>query len=202
MKRILIGLICLGFVGGGAFLVSHLQSPVTDVTVVTIHAMVDPAIARGQIWVGEENSFERTIEIEVRGRSLRLPDNFQIWNETYETIARTIPPHAQLTENASSAIAKPTDLLVSYGEHPIRGIRGDATHNGTTSSWLWLVIGDPDGVRVSGVALRATEGEDPLIPRDVILPVELPRKQSTFELLLTRERITEQKVEVLFTRPQ
>ena len=57
-------------------------------------------------------------------------------------------------------------------------------------------------MRVSGVALRATEGDDPLIPRDVILPVELPREQSTFELLLTRERITEQKVEVLFTRPQ
>lgn len=91
MKRIMIGLICLGFVGVGAFLVSHLQSPVTNVTVVTIHAAVDPAVARGQIWIGEENSYERTIEIEVRGRSLRLPDNFQIWNETYETIASRRP---------------------------------------------------------------------------------------------------------------
>lgn len=200
MKRVLIGLICVGFLGVGALIASHLQRPLTDVTVVTIHATIDPAIARGSIWIGEEDTLSRQVEVVVRGRALQLPDRFKIWDESFETIARTIPPHATLSESSSTDSGSATNLLIHSGEYPIRGIRGNATWNGETSSWLWLVVGDPDGVRVSGVALRALGKGESLIPRDVILPVERPRKQSALELLLTRQRVMEQRVDVVFTR--
>ena len=61
---------------------------------------------------------------------------------------------------------------------------------------------EPETTRPCGLALRARDGDRPLVPLDVILPVERPRDQSTIEVLLLRKKITERVIEVQFGLPR
>lgn len=221
VRKILLGVLLVGFVVGGALFAHHLTQEIVTVDVLVIDAELTAAAGPGSLEIDGRVHAQRAATIEFSARRIQraaLPE-FTLTPEPFDpefddeedrlapsllgfdpaALVAAIPGAER---PADPQAARLDEFLSATGPVTVRGFVGRGVFPQGEAPAFWLVLAQIGEEHPAGIIVRAIGRAGELVPYEMILRPPREREQSHWLRLITRRDVREHRLELRFAPPR